>query len=420
MKKFAAIAAGLLAAVLLLGGCGEDAPEERNPAEVLVGENPCDIYFATGNDYYDLYAAASWMPGPEITLLSREEIDPETIQVSLDIQTPYTVYVTQQEIDRSLSTYEIQEVDGVRQVTVTDAGSFPLYLYQCYAGMDWKTLGEAFVDYFAAMDQYENGEVDFDHLKAVGTAYENGATVYVEDYMRLKAADLPRFFEYTIQIWFSEAVQEETFTSVQVTIGDTVHDVDIGQVVLRPTPDCGDAYEYLNSVGSPPYWISTFPYGEGIAECQSAVYYAAESLTLTGLDYWENTMSTAEVLDVTVLLTDSIDNAYSRNGVEIPWDGTTPIYVEQGKYVTLFFTVQDPRMQEINYHSRLYPVLEFDCQGSHWEAGNDLILYRKYNDIWLLYALGLDGMSLESYFNDYYYVMDSVHRSRAENTQANP
>lgn len=416
MKKFAAIAAGLLAAVLLLGGCGEDAPEERDPAEVLVGENPCDIYFATGNDYYDLYAQGSWMYCTEITLLSREEIDPETIQVSLDIQTPYTVDVVQQETDRSLSTYEIQEVDGVRQVTVTDAGSFPLYLYQCYAGMDWKTLGEAFVDYFAAMDQYENGEVDFDHLKAVGTAYENGATVYVEDYMRLKAADLPRFFEYTIQIWFSEAVQEETFTSVQVTIGDTVHDVDIGQVVLRPTPDCGDAYEYLNSVGSPPYGISSFPYGEGIAECQSAVYYAAESLTLTGLDYWENTMSTAEVLDVTVLLTDSIDNAYSRNGVEIPWDGTTPIYVEQGKYVTLFFTVQDPRMQEINYHSRLYPVLEFDCQGSHWEAGNDLILYRKYNDIWLLYALGLDGMSLESYFNDYYYVMERVHRSRVENT----
>lgn len=216
MKKFAAIAAGLLAAVLLLGGCGEDAPEERDPAEVLVGENPCDIYFATGNDYYDLYAQGSWMYCTEITLLSREEIDPETIQVSLDIQTPYTVDIVQQETDRSLSTYEIQEVDGVRQVTVTDAGSFPLYLYQCYAGMDWKTLGEAFADYFAAMDQYENGEVDFDQLKAVGTAYENGATVYVEDYMRLKASDLPRFFEYTIQIWFSEAAQEETFTSVQV------------------------------------------------------------------------------------------------------------------------------------------------------------------------------------------------------------
>ena len=93
MKKFAAIAAGLLAAVFLLGGCGEEKPEERDPAEVLVGENPCDIYFATGNDYYDLYAYGSWMCGTKITLLSREEIAPETIQVSLDIQTPYTVEV---------------------------------------------------------------------------------------------------------------------------------------------------------------------------------------------------------------------------------------------------------------------------------------------------------------------------------------
>ena len=262
--------------------------------------------------------------------------------------------------------------------------------------------------------------MELDQLKAADAAYQNGATAYVEDYMGLEVSDLPRFYEYTIQILFSEAEKEETFTSVEVTIGDTVHNVEIGQVVLRPTPDCGDAYEYLSPYGSPPYWISTFPYGEGIAECQSAVCYAEESLTLTGLDYWENTMSTAEVLDVTVLLTDSMDNAYGRSGVEIPWDGTTPIYVEQGKYVTLFFTVQDPRMQEINYHSKLYPVLEFDCQGSHWEAGNDLILYRNYNDRWLLYSLGLDGMSLESYFNDYYYVMERVHRSRAENSQPNP
>lgn len=421
MKKFAAIAAGLLAAVLLLGGCGEDAPEERDSAEVLVGKNPCDIYFATGNDYYDLYAAASWMPGPEITLLSREEIDPETIQVSLDIQTPYTVYVTQQEIDRSLSTYEIQEVDGVRQVTMTDAGFFSLYLYQSYAGMDWKALGEAYADYFATMDQYENGEVELDQLKAAGAAYDNKATEYVEDYMGLEVSDLPRFYEYTIQVFISEAEKEETFTSVEVTIGDTVHNVEIGQVILKPTPEQNlEAFEYLCPVGSPPYFISTFPYGEGIAQCQYEVFYTEEPLTLTGLDYWENTMSTAEVVDVTVVLADSRDNIGGGNGVEIPWDGTTPIYVEQGKYVTLFFTVQDPRMQEINYHSKLYPVLEFDCQGSRWETACDLVMYRNYNDIWLLYALGLDGMSLESYFNDYYYVMDSVRLSRAENSEANP
>lgn len=421
MKKFAAIAAGLLAAVFLLGGCGEDVSEERDPAEVLVGENPCDIYFATGNDYYDLYAAASWMPGPEITLLSREEIDPETIQVSLDIQTPYTVYVTQQEIDRSLSTYEIQEVDGVREVTETDFGSFPLYLYQCYAGMDWKALGEAYADYFATMEQYENGEVELDQLKAAGAAYDNKATEYVEDYMGLEVSDLPQFYVYTIQVFISEAEKEESFTSVQVTIGDTVHNVEIGQVILKPTPEQNlEAFEYLCPVGSPPYFISTFPYGEGIAQCQYEVFYTEEPLTLTGLDYWENTMSTAEVVDVTVVLADSRDNIGGGNGVEIPWDGTTPIYVEQGKYVTLFFTVQDPRMQEINYHSKLYPVLEFDCQGSRWETACDLVMYRNYNDIWLLYALGLDGMSLESYFNDYYYVMNSVHRSRAENSEANP
>lgn len=420
MKKFAAIAAGLLAAVLLLGGCGEDAQEERDPAEVLVGEKPCDIYFATGNDYYDLYAYVTGMSGPEITLLSREEINPETIQVSLDIQTPYTVYVTQQETDRSLSTYEIQEVDGARQVTETNFGSFPLYLYQFYAGMDWKALGEAYADYIATMEQYEKGEVDLDQLKAAEAAYDNKATEYVEDYMGLEVSDLPRFYEYTIQIFISEAEKEETFTSVEVTIGDTVHNVDIGQVVLRPTPDCGDAYEYLCIMNGSPGWSKTLPHGKEIEEFQTGTFYAEESLTLTGLDYWENTVSTAEVVDVTVLLTDSMDNVRGKSGVEIPWDGTTPIYVEQGKYVTLFFTVQDPRMQEINYHSKLYPVLEFDCQGSHWELGTELLLYWYFPDIWAKYAIGLDGMDLESYINDYCYVMESVRLSRAENSEVNP
>ena len=73
-------------------------------------------------------------------------------------------------------------------------------------------------------------------------------------------------------------------------------------------------------------------------------------------------------------------------------------------------------MKEINYHSNLYPVLEFECDGITYELGSEIPLYRHYSDTWLLYAIGLDGVDMESYFIDYYYVQVSNWRSDVELT----
>ena len=109
--------------------------ETKHPSEVLKVPDRKDIYFATGNDYYDLYCSYSWVPGPEITLLTREHIDPESIQVSLDIKADYSVYVYEQERGAgSLISYEVVESEGKRDVNEISRGenAFPLYLYQSY------------------------------------------------------------------------------------------------------------------------------------------------------------------------------------------------------------------------------------------------------------------------------------------------
>ena len=61
-------------------------------------------------------------------------------------------------------------------------------------------------------------------------------------------------------------------------------------------------------------------------------------------------------------------------------------------------------MKEINYHSKLYPVFEFECDNSAYEIITEIPLYRYYTDKWLLCTIGLDGLNMESYFNDYYYL----------------
>ena len=91
------------------------------------------------------------------------------------------------------------------------------------------------------------------------------------------------------------------------------------------------------------------------------------------------------------------------NGIEIQWDGISPIYVEKGKYVTFFMTFQDDRLKEINYHSNIYPVYKFEYDQASYEIITEIPLYRYYTDKWLLYAIGLDDLNMESYFNDYHY-----------------
>lgn len=417
MKKAKRLVCVMVAMLVLFSGCGPD-DVSRDPAGALKASGQSDIYFATGNDYYDLYVGYSWIPGPEIVLLSREYIVPEDIQVSADTQAEYTVHVTPQKTGASLTDYEIIETDEGREVNAvsTNVFDFPLYLYQTYAGIDWAKVGSLYTDYFYAVDRHEAGELDASQVKEAFAAYSYAVTEYASDYTNLELDDIPRFYEYLIQITIDDAAVEETFSSVQVTIGDTVYDVDIGEIYIRPNPGYTDATDYLSlSLGSP-LWLNSYPFGTGIENCQSDIYYAEESVTLTGLSFWEDTMSTVEVLDVTIVLSDSADGVFERSGIEIKWDGETPIYVEQGKYVGLYLTVQDERMKEINYHSNLYPVLEFECGGSTYELGSEIPLYRHYSDTWLLYAMGLDGLDMESYFNDYYCVQASNWRSDVELT----
>lgn len=112
MKKLKTFICMLLS-ILLFSGCTSNDAAERNPADVFQKPESQSIYFATGNDYYDLYVGCSWIPGPEIRLLSREYIDPKDIAVVADIQAEYTFRVTEQKSGVSLTSYEITEKDGM-------------------------------------------------------------------------------------------------------------------------------------------------------------------------------------------------------------------------------------------------------------------------------------------------------------------
>lgn len=407
----------LCISLLLLTGCGVNhvpdmtvdttgisADTTGAPADSVDGPAPNKVYFAAGNDYYDVYPWCSYMPGPEITLLSSEHIEPESIQVSIDIQTEYEYLVIEQEIGKpSLTTYEVIENGGYRTIfeRTTDAYALPLYIYQTYAGMDWAELGKLYTDYSDLKKKYDAGEAAYDQVTEVWNQYWNAYSEFVDAYSCLNVEKFPQYYEYTIDIYVSVAEEEETFTTVQVTIGDTVYDVNIGEIRIRPECVRSTGQEYLYMKSSAPLWLNCLPYGSGIERCESETNYAAEAITLTGLHFLENLNSSVEVLDVVAVIS---DDPYAGAGIEIQWDGVTPIYVEQGKYLQFVITFRDDRLKEINYHSKLYPVVEFEHDCTAYQKISEIPLYRFYNDKWLLYAMGMGDLDMESYFNDYHYL----------------
>ena len=218
----------MMTLLYILVGCCNNATPTSHPADVLQLPEQQDIYFATGNDHYDLYVGYSWVPGPEITLLSREYIDPASITVTADIQAEYSVYVTEQKTGASLTTYEVTEHDGVREVAEIAFGEndFPLYLYQTYAGLDWTEAGNRYREYSSALEQGND-----DAINAAYASYSNAVTEYAREYTQLTAEDLPVFYTYLIQFKIDHAETTETLSGLKITVGDKVYDMYVGEIL---------------------------------------------------------------------------------------------------------------------------------------------------------------------------------------------
>ena len=145
-----------------------DSPTEREQSYIFNTSVKSEVYFATGNDHYDLYVGYSMLPGPQIQLFSRDYIDPNSIQVAVDIKADYSVYVFEQEMGASLTSYEIIESEGHRNAYVisADAYDLPLYLYQTYAGIDWAEVGNEYLEYFDMQEKYEAKEVEYYQVRS--------------------------------------------------------------------------------------------------------------------------------------------------------------------------------------------------------------------------------------------------------------
>lgn len=329
-------------------------------------------------------------------ILSREHYDPADITVSLPIEAPYQAGLWEETVQYDRTQYYREMQFGGYETLIPSRQldtDFPLWIYQTYRGLNWETLPETWDSGMGIPDAYG------------------------EDYMALKREDLPEFYLYSCEVLIG---LDETGNTMALSKDETIHTLDIQMGEERYTVDVGEIRIHAEPlIDESGYWpdgifgfysgaaISTDSdfYGPGYVTANLGHYGVEKDITLTGFSLMEEIEGTAELVETKVYLSDN----ESEYGMEILWDGESPIPVQAGQYYTVEVVIHDSRMDGLCYGGRIYPQLTFRYQGESYTQAEGISLTRENNEPWVWYAGGLDGLDIAPYYHDYYYVYENTH-----------
>lgn len=412
--------AGLFLACLImlsLCGCasGEKQPQEtenalpsvtgmpkvENPGNALVDYDPArELYILCENVHLDIYASSGFGM-LYFYIFSRAPLEADSISVEIPIETNYDVSVFEYPAAELRQTEATALKDGQSLGQVSGSGLFPYYLYQCYAGVDFSKIGSL---------RKGAQEAEGNHMPgAAGLSDQWYAMVNEEipNFMKLKAEELPEFYVYSVDIVFPgdpEKTQEESFHSMDVTIGDKTYHKEIGEVnfisgdlPLR-APVSGLQYtpEFLQQSYTSMMGTTQHPYSDGIGQDTILSFTAQENMTLTGFQMVDRF---TEILDLQLII-----ESASGASKDIFWDGASPIDAAAGDKITLILYYKNPNMAGLWYETEMYAELDYTTGGAEQciLASRHLVPAYTLNKH-ELYAIIFDGLDMEPYYRDYYY-----------------
>lgn len=376
--------------VLMLASCGHADPSEpipttspsklipsvsATPGSTLAEYDPDrEIYFSCGNQNYDIYFGESCAPFLSFWIISREPVDTGNIRVEIPIENDYSIY---QIIPYDEYLGHISADPMATDLRVT----FSPYLYQSYFDVDWADI---YRDPSAPVTVSRNGQ-DIDLHEA---------------FSLLEPEDLPEFHAYLIDIYFEQAVEEpESFQQIALFIGDTRYDLPVGNIRLSDDPPLRYPCDLLNidgvissqtivAYGTPPML-----YNDGI-DWILPVFDFTAPFPMDLLDFYlmdEN----IELLDVQIVV-----NSASGNSMDLYWDKSTPIHLNEGDQVTVSVYYRDDRSKQLEYTVKAWGALDFECGLGRYSAISECTLRHELN-LYELYAIVFDGVDMESYYREY-------------------
>lgn len=384
-----------------------EEPESIAPTAPINPENPIDeyepnrdIYIMCGQHNYTIYGSYSCVPGFYFYIFSKTPLDTEQVDLSLPIQSPYTVKIREHKLE-GIKKDLFRAEDPPGSYTPTQ---FPYYLYQIYRGKDFAEIARQRDAYRTATEDLKNGKISYDEYEQIQKEYESNRDAELEDYSQLsQQAMLPEFYVYLLGALFDTAnMVEESFTTADVIIGDEVYHVNTGEMHLRKDLDFPAELDWFKGASVACDGIlgngnAPLPFNNELHKVLSYFSFSAkESLTITDL-VLDN--PNQELVNVWVRIT-TADGFYS----EIEWDRTEPIEIYEGDRVQIDIAYREKNMDRIAYTTKVWGFLIYDYEGGTACKLSECQVDPSWN-YYEVYAMVFDGLDLESYYTDYYYPM---------------
>lgn len=391
---------------------------EREKTGLLVEYDPNrELYILTNKN--EIIYANNWGNNSySFTIYSKKPLDVNSISVKLPISYYYSTTVRQRELG-GVNQYALDKLDE-RSYYADNSFSYPLYL--AYRGKDFRKLAELYDKYMQLQElnqqhftMWQNNQITREQYDLLKAPYEVAKEEYYaycdaewEDYLALTKQDLPQFYAYTVSISFTDLSNigadwehEESFTQIEVTIGDETYVQDIGKITLI------EDWELPAQLD----WKVGFT---GIAGTLGSIngpsLYNDETHCLEMLYHY--TADRYELLEELVMLnpTQTVERVWLRirpkggSTVVVEWDMSEPYEIFPGDDVTVYASYRDENMNTLGYHTVTASYLLCTSDGESYCR----FAYCDTNTCesdYLAYAILFDGLDLESYYWDFYYLI---------------
>ena len=409
MKRFYALCAAIVLSLFGTGCESADSPAEttvtmpqivetteapKEPGNSLIEYDPDrEVYIHCSNVQTTGYMGQSgyWLP---LTIYSKEPVSPEDILVEIDTQNNYQIsYISENVAGRD--THYNQYGD----IAVSDPSYYPYYLYQAGHGMDYSLAARL---WNLIQDPPEFGTEEYEAMKELigdktpWQAHEELMQKHWESYISLTPEDIPEFYVYVLGLQFSGST-EETIREMIFYIKDVPYSVMIGNLHLVPgelpqTYPWSDAVYMDTGIVDCP---SINYYGNGMAQFPAFIFTATEAMKLTELTFPNGDAN---------LLSARLSITSGGMTVQSSWDGKSDVLLYPGDMVEIYTIVQSPNLQGIHYHVDLLYELFMTVDGEPYSLSLQPTISSYYSNYHEIYAMVFEGLDMEAYYRDYYYM----------------
>lgn len=402
----------------LMGKLPEIKPYD---GEIMIPYEPNrKVYITLANQDCDFYPEHDH--GFDFSVYTLEHYDVSQIKAHFDMQTEYTVNVT--EItdfavgDMGLDSYKIySHFDFYQQEIDSRYNSCAYVLKEQYDDLLKEVRTAAYADGKIpdSLPEYQLLQKHIDGYQGLCDIYFEKVNAQKQAYEKIPKDELPSFYLYNVWIEFTGCgSQEETVKNAVITVGNEEYPISFGQWRFHKEipQEIMDSYAPpgLTGAGSLSGAIHKHgPYTDGyIPSAVTFNFDVKEPLSLLGIRQMQTEVDEFAIKDISVALYEKKDDENVLI-MDFLWDTRRPLNLDKGDIVEIRCGVQDQRLMEDEYCYTPVFFLDYEVRNREYSLGSTMNYMKRDEGLsmngWMHYLMYFEGIDIGEY---YYYWNDSV------------